>query len=73
MILTARKSRLLPCTPTAIMHIFDFYKIPLWGMKAVIIGRGMLVGYPLSILLIRRLVRVTILDETERDNLKEHI
>ena len=42
-------------------------------MKAVIIGRGMLVGYPLSIFLIKRLVRVTILDETERDNLKEHI
>ena len=65
MIQTFRKSRLMPCTPTAIMHIFDFYKIPLRGMKAVIIGRGILVGYPLSILLIKRMVRVTILNELD--------
>lgn len=50
----------IPCTPKGIMRMFDFYDINLEGKKAVVLGRSVIVGKPLSILLLRKNATVTI-------------
>jgi methylenetetrahydrofolate dehydrogenase (NADP+)/methenyltetrahydrofolate cyclohydrolase len=45
---------LLPCTPSGILHLLRAYDIPLAGRRVAIIGRGMLVGRPLAMLLSMR-------------------
>ncbi len=41
-----------PPSPQAVMEILHFYKIPLQGKEAVVIGRSMVVGKPMSMLLL---------------------
>lgn len=42
---------LLPCTPAGILHLLRSHQIQLAGRRVAIIGRGMLVGRPLAMLL----------------------
>lgn len=49
-----------PCTPTACMDILKFYNIPLKGKKAVVLGRSLVVGKPVGMLLLREHATVTI-------------
>ncbi|NLM20909.1 MAG: bifunctional 5,10-methylenetetrahydrofolate dehydrogenase/5,10-methenyltetrahydrofolate cyclohydrolase [Peptococcaceae bacterium] len=53
-------SGLLPCTPAAVMEILKYYKIELQGAKAVVVGRSMVVGKPLSMMLLKENATVTI-------------
>ncbi len=43
--------RLLPCTPAGIVELLIRSQVPLKGAHAVVLGRGNIVGRPLSILL----------------------
>lgn len=49
-----------PCTPTACMDILKFYNIPLKGKRAVVLGRSLVVGKPVAMLLLREHATVTI-------------
>jgi len=49
-----------PCTPTACMDILKHFDIPLKGKKAVVLGRSLVVGKPLAMLLLRENATVTI-------------
>lgn len=49
-----------PCTPQAVMEILDYYGYDLTGKKAVVIGRSMVVGKPLAMLLLQKNATVTI-------------
>lgn len=49
-----------PCTPTAVMEILHYNDIPLKGKKVVVIGRSMVVGKPLAMLLLNDHATVTI-------------
>ena len=49
-----------PCTPEAVMEMLDYYKIDPRGKKVTVIGRSMVVGKPLSMLLLKRHATVTI-------------
>ncbi|MCK9216406.1 MAG: bifunctional 5,10-methylenetetrahydrofolate dehydrogenase/5,10-methenyltetrahydrofolate cyclohydrolase [Firmicutes bacterium] len=49
-----------PCTPAAVMEIIKDYKIDLVGKKTVVIGRSIVVGKPLSIMLLKENATVTI-------------
>lgn len=49
-----------PCTAEAVIELLDSYGISLEGKKAVVIGRSMVVGRPLSMLLMKRNATVTI-------------
>ncbi|MEP1768813.1 MAG: bifunctional 5,10-methylenetetrahydrofolate dehydrogenase/5,10-methenyltetrahydrofolate cyclohydrolase [Sulfitobacter sp.] len=42
---------IMPCTPAGIVHLLRHYRIPLAGQRVAIVGRGMLVGRPLAMLL----------------------
>lgn len=49
-----------PCTPTACMEILKYYNIPLKGKRAVVLGRSLVVGKPVAMLLLREHATVTI-------------
>jgi methylenetetrahydrofolate dehydrogenase (NADP+)/methenyltetrahydrofolate cyclohydrolase len=51
---------LKPCTPAGVIELFDYYKIDLSGMDAVIVNRSRLVGKPLAFMLLERNATVTI-------------
>jgi methylenetetrahydrofolate dehydrogenase (NADP+)/methenyltetrahydrofolate cyclohydrolase len=48
------------CTPAGVMEIFKEYNLPIAGKKAVVIGRSILVGKPLALMLLAENATVTI-------------
>jgi len=54
------KTGYAPCTPQAVIEILDYYGIGLAGKKVTIIGRSLVVGKPLAMLLLDRNATVTI-------------
>jgi methylenetetrahydrofolate dehydrogenase (NADP+)/methenyltetrahydrofolate cyclohydrolase len=44
----------LPCTPAGIVELLAAYKVPVEGRHVVVIGRGLTIGRPLSLLLAMR-------------------
>lgn len=56
-----------PCTAEAAMKILDYYNIDLVGKNVVIIGRSLVVGKPLSMLLLNRNATVTICHSKSKD------
>ncbi|MCL1846693.1 MAG: bifunctional 5,10-methylene-tetrahydrofolate dehydrogenase/5,10-methylene-tetrahydrofolate cyclohydrolase [Coriobacteriia bacterium] len=49
-----------PCTASACLEVLDHYGIELAGRHAVVIGRSLVVGKPLAMMLLRRNVTVTV-------------
>ncbi len=49
-----------PCTAQAVMEMLDFYDIPCEGKRAVVIGRSLVVGRPLAMMLMHENATVTI-------------
>ena len=49
-----------PCTPTAVVEILKHYNVPLKGANVVVLGRSMVVGKPVSMLLLGENATVTI-------------
>ena len=64
------KSKIQPCTPKGVMRILDFYGINLEGKNVVVINRSILVGKPLSLLLLEQNATVTIC-HSKTKNLKD--
>lgn len=67
---TQNLSNLLPCTPKGIITLLDFYGIKIEGKNIVVIGRSLIVGKPLSMLLSNFNATVT-LAHSHSKNLKE--
>jgi 5,10-methylene-tetrahydrofolate dehydrogenase/Methenyl tetrahydrofolate cyclohydrolase len=59
-----------PCTPQAVIEMLDYYDINLTGKKVVIIGRSLVVGKPLAMLLLGKNATVTVC-HTRTSNLVE--
>ncbi len=59
-----------PCTPQAVMEMLSFYGIDVKGKNAVVVGRSMVVGKPLAMMLLKANATVTIC-HTKTENLKE--
>ena len=59
-ILEGDKSGFPPCTARAAMEILKFYNIDINGKEATVIGRSMVVGKPLSMMLLKENSTVTI-------------
>ena len=49
-----------PCTPTACMEMLHHYNVPLKGKKCTVVGRSLVVGKPVAMLLLREHATVTI-------------
>ena len=56
-----------PCTPTAVVEILKHYNGPLKGAKVVVLGRSMVVGKPVSMLLLGENATVTICHSKTQD------
>lgn len=54
------KSGFPPCTPTAVVEILKHYNVDLKGSKVTVLGRSMVVGKPVSMLLLSEHATVTI-------------
>lgn len=61
------KTGFAPCTPTAVMEILKFYEIPMNGASAVVLGRSMVVGKPMAMLLLEENATVTICHSRTKD------
>ena len=49
-----------PCTAEAVMEMLDYYEIDPKGKKVTVVGRSMVVGKPLSMLLLKKHATITI-------------
>jgi len=50
----------LPCTPLGIVELLRRYDVPINGVNAVVVGRGLTVGRPMGLLLTRRTENATV-------------
>lgn len=58
---------LKPCTPMGIIEILKYYSIDITGLQTIIIGRSILVGKPLAMLLLEKNTSVTILHSKSKN------
>jgi methylenetetrahydrofolate dehydrogenase (NADP+)/methenyltetrahydrofolate cyclohydrolase len=55
------------CTPLGIITLLDAYDIPMEGKHAVVIGRSVILGKPMALMLLNRNATVTICHSRTRD------
>ncbi len=65
------RQTLVPATPVGIMLLLDEYRIPVAGARAVVVGRSLIVGRPLAMLLLHQNATVTIC-HSRTDDLARH-
>ena len=68
-------TRIIPCTPAAVMEHIRATSIGLRGKEAVIVGHSHIVGKPLSLLLLEEYATVTVchVATSEAGRLREHV
>src|ERR1700683_1163062 len=52
--------RFIPCTPRGVLTLLDYYKVPVDGKRAAVIGRSDISGKPTALVLGGRLQNVTV-------------
>jgi methylenetetrahydrofolate dehydrogenase (NADP+) / methenyltetrahydrofolate cyclohydrolase len=52
--------RFIPCTPRGVLTLLDYYKVPIDGARAVVIGRSDIAGKPMAIILGGRMCNATV-------------
>lgn len=57
----------VPCTPAGVMWVLDRARVPLEGATAVVVGRSLIVGKPMALLLIARSATVTVAHSRTKD------
>ncbi|GAB4228017.1 MAG: bifunctional methylenetetrahydrofolate dehydrogenase/methenyltetrahydrofolate cyclohydrolase FolD [Stanieria sp.] len=65
--LVRSEAGLRSCTPAGVMKLLQEYQIPLAGKKAVVVGRSILVGKPLAMMLLEENATVTIAHSRTQD------
>ena len=65
--IVAGNPRFSPCTPLAVMTMLEREKIAVEGRNAVVIGRSVIVGKPVALMLIARGATVTVCNSKTRD------
>jgi methylenetetrahydrofolate dehydrogenase (NADP+) / methenyltetrahydrofolate cyclohydrolase len=56
----ARWGRFIPCTPRGVLTMLDYYKVPVQGARAVVIGRSDIAGKPMALILGGRMRNATV-------------
>lgn len=52
--------RFIPCTPRGVLTMLDYYRVPVAGTRAVVIGRSDIAGKPLALILGGRMRNATV-------------
>ena len=58
--MVAGHTLLAPCTPLGVMTMLDHARVPIEGRSAVVVGRSVIVGKPLALMLIARGATVSV-------------
>ena len=58
---------ILPCTVKGIIRLLEYYNVPISGANVVIVGRGNIVGHPLSLALLNMDATVTVAHSKTKD------
>lgn len=66
-IFTGKKLGFAPCTAQAVIEILDHYGIDLTGKRVAVIGRSLVIGKPVSVMLISRHATVTVCHTRTKD------
>ena len=66
-IFQGEKADFFPCTPEAVLEILKYYQVPIQGSKVVIVNRSMVLGKPLSMMLLKENGTVTICHSKTRN------
>lgn len=66
-LLLTQEPQFLPCTPGGVMALLQHYQIPLLGKKVTLIGRSLVVGRPLALLLIQAGATLTLCHSASKD------
>jgi methylenetetrahydrofolate dehydrogenase (NADP+)/methenyltetrahydrofolate cyclohydrolase len=69
--LLAGRDGLRPCTPLGVMRLLDETGVTLRGARAVVVGRSLLVGKPVALLLLERHATVVMCHSRTRDLAEE--
>ena len=69
------KSKVLPCTASAVMELVNSVGVNLSGKEVVIVGHSEIVGKPLSLLFLDKLATVTVchIGTSKAGKLEEHV
>ena len=69
------ETRIIPCTPASVMEHIKSTGIDLYGKEAVIVGHSVIVGKPLSLLLLEQFATVTVchIATSEAGQLENHV
>ncbi len=67
MFLSKEFEHLPPATPSGVFEMLQYYKIPVEGKHAVVIGRSNIVGKPLAVMLLNRGATVTVCHSKTKD------
>ena len=69
------ETKIIPCTPASVMEHIKSTGVDLRGLEVVIIGHSVIVGKPLSLLLLEQYATVTVchIATSEAGRLKEHV
>ena len=59
-LLTGNDEGFAPATAQAVIEILDYYRIPIKGVRTAVLGRSLVIGKPVSLLLLNRHATVTI-------------
>ncbi|MBQ6654410.1 MAG: bifunctional 5,10-methylenetetrahydrofolate dehydrogenase/5,10-methenyltetrahydrofolate cyclohydrolase [Erysipelotrichaceae bacterium] len=59
-LLTGKGAGFAPATAQAVMDILDYYQIPVKGANVAVLGRSLVIGKPVALLLLNRNATVTI-------------
>ncbi|MCL6474602.1 MAG: bifunctional methylenetetrahydrofolate dehydrogenase/methenyltetrahydrofolate cyclohydrolase FolD [Firmicutes bacterium] len=65
--LVAGVAKFISCTPLGIVELLDRYHLPIEGQRAVVVGRSIILGKPLALLLLLRNATVTVCHTRTRD------
>jgi len=57
----------LPCTPYGVIRLLEHYEIPITGMHAVVLGKSLAVGKPLSLMLLAKGATVSVCHRDTKD------
>jgi 5,10-methylene-tetrahydrofolate dehydrogenase/methenyl tetrahydrofolate cyclohydrolase len=55
-----RWGRFIPCTPRGVLTLLDYYKVPVEGARAVVVGRSDIAGKPMAVILGGRMRNATV-------------
>ena len=65
------KKAFAPCTAQAVMEMLHFYGIPVEGKRVTVVGRSLVIGKPVSLLLTKENATVTVCHTRTRDLAEE--